>query len=83
MRNKGCNACDNYLIGAINLYGKDTPHSCKIGKNKEFDNWWKENGNRDSRSELTVMPCFKETKLGELTNNLHEALEELRKINLQ
>jgi len=68
--------CKHYNIGIISIES-DTPHSCSAKNNIEFEAWWQENGKKTDRSTLTEMTCFKETKLGEIHNDLISLLNKL------
>ena len=78
MSKKGCNCCDNYQIGKLNVWKDDEPSKCKIGNDVEFKSWWDENGKKIDDNTLTDMPCFKETKSGEMLKTLSELLGELK-----
>lgn len=77
--NKGCNNCKNYKPGKIQIYKKDIPHKCILGKTKELDLWWLENGKKINLEDLTDMPCFQETITFEFFQNI---LNDLNKILL-
>jgi hypothetical protein len=62
------------------MYQEDIPRKCLQGNDIEFDLWWKENGNKTDHSTITDMPCFKETKLGELCYDAGQILDEIKKL---
>jgi hypothetical protein len=79
MENKrGCNNCHHYKIGELKIWGDDVPSKCLLGKDKEFNLWWNENGKKKNSDELTNMLCFQETKLSELYSELSSILDELK-----
>ena len=80
MANKGCNNCEHYNLGKINMWRDDDPHSCKLDNKEEFNNWWIENGHKTDKNNISDMPCYQETKLGKLSNKLHEILDEMIKV---
>lgn len=75
--NKGCNACDNYQIGKININKPDESHKCSIGNDIQFNKWWKENGHKSHKEQLTDMICFKETKFGEFLIKSNDILDKM------
>ena len=77
--NKGCNNCFHYKIGEMKIWEDDIPSKCSLGNDEKFRLWWEENGRKKNTSELTDMDCFKETKLGEITNEMNSILDKLRK----
>ena len=65
--NKGCSDCDHKERGVIHMNKPDTPHFCKLSKDKEFEKWWRDNGDKTS-DELGSMPCYKSTEINVLLN---------------
>jgi hypothetical protein len=77
--NKGCNNCEHYCHGILEVYKSDIPHKCLIGNNKQMNNWWLENGHKTNKNDITDMECFKETKIHKLHNETLKILNELEK----
>ncbi|MCF7796069.1 hypothetical protein K9M42_03165 [Patescibacteria group bacterium] len=75
---KGCNSCKFYDMGNIGT-NKNTRY-CLKGNKKEFELWWKENGHKTKKEELTNMDCFEETKISELLNDMNNILDKMNNI---
>jgi len=77
----GCNSCKNYDLGKLAFYDEDNiPHSCKLGKTIEFNNWWELNGHKKSDDILTSMDCWENTELGEKLDDFSNSLDDLLKL---
>ncbi|MEO6305485.1 MAG: hypothetical protein ABIP51_20145 [Bacteroidia bacterium] len=79
-KNKGCTSCQHFNIGKINLDKPDTEHNCGLGKNKELKQWWEENKHQKIRTELTSMPCYEETELGNILNKMSSTLNKIKEL---
>jgi len=80
MANQGCNNCNQYQHGVLQMWKPDEPHKCKLGKDAEFNAWWNENGRKTNRDEITDMPCFEETGLGLMCKDLKNVLDKLGEV---
>ena len=78
MPNKGCNDCEHYRSGKLNMWKDDDPRSCVLGKTTEMNTWWEENARKTDKNTITDMVCYTETKLGELLGELGRLLDELK-----
>jgi len=73
---KGCNDCRHYDLGKMSFGGPDGTelisgnHSCKNGNDKEFENWWEENGHKKTSMPLTSVHCVEETEFGHILHGM-------------
>jgi len=76
----GCNTCKNYRVGKFSMNKIDVPPSCTIGKTKEMEQWWEENGYKKSIDFVTEMECFEETEFSKKCDELIKLLDEFNKL---
>jgi hypothetical protein len=78
----GCNECDSYECCNDRFVNHKLVYDrvCKDGNDRMLEIWWDENGIRKSDEEKTKMGCFKPTKGRELLQQMHETLDDLKKL---
>jgi hypothetical protein len=74
----GCNSCEHYVPGVINIYAPDTPRKCAIEKDVEFAKWWEDNSHKTDKSTLTDMKCHVKTKLAVMVDESIAILDKIR-----
>lgn len=79
-----CIDCKNFVFGKINIDGPDTPRHCGIGRDKDFNLWWNDNGT-SPRDKASHAVCYEPTEGSKILDDVlgmsKEILEILKQLN--